>query len=1391
MRYAIQLLVNVASTHPPSKRTPDNLYPNENELNSVPWNCTDLGQFNYGGGTTNIFHETEVPSWHPFLSQIWNGTCDEGQLTQEGLEDAVRHGRDFWSVYADKVGFLHSVNEKDIFIRTSTETRTMQVAGGLLTGMDPAVASRTFPVTTQPSPIDSIPPSYSCPKADSIRNAFQSVPAWTDHLQQNADLKARLDATLGTAGLADWASWYDHFFDTFTSRTCNGHPLPCNSTDACVSEADAAKVFSIGDFEYNYIWNAAVNATTYTQLTFGVFFQELAQNFKLFRAGSESYKMRFYVGHDGSMIRLASLLGLGNIAPLRWPALGSEIIMEVWQAAHDKTNFVRVIHEGTPVSSLEWIPLDEFITALEAQIPQNIFEDAIALAVASSVTLALHSSEAGVIDWHKSLVGVPLTGSHSTAPLFHRTGVPNGPTQSVILAATENNVLAALSPVNGSLVWRHIFEDHDHVVAFRKHEDVVAAMSGPGGATLRVFDVMAGHLLLEKRLHTLESGRLFEPSTLGTAIEFGSSTSKNDMFVLTNGHILRRIDGSTGEIRWGWTSPDQTSLVVYFRIFATPSTVYLVGLTKSFASYTLHVTTISSDSGELVADADFPSSITTGPDDILLLHNVNDSQINARIVWSEDGSIKSFALTPDLKGKSAVIKGAVYTKIEDVGLSEHGQFVALRDDGSGRVIKLGNEGLKVIWEYADSATASHHTASIYSGGLDVDGWPYIARVFWSHSLRKASAHVFAAHLADGKGLVAGFTFPFNTHEHGIISHVAVDAANPEPYKVLSRLVLTTTTGALQLWQQDQLQWTREEGLADIKVADFVELPERKVVASHVGEETETFGVRIVRQLSDAKDFPQYVIHFAKRFVTGSYASVSSSVAPRSNASDLLSRDAFGFRKIIVAATSHGKVYGIDSANGAILWNRVFGLGWAAQVGGHIIPVKLFVTRTVNDGDVPQVVLVTQRKANNGLVDTVLFHINALSGEEVAGASAYGDVLKGDDVISGPLIEAYLLRSGSTKIVVLLDEFLQVHLYPDTSENTDAFKKVLPSLRMPLRTGPPGQRRLTGHQLSPEVEFTGRHVAYPMWTLSFPATEDIRAVIPRPYEPVASLGKVLGNRTTLYKYLNPNLVAVITGPSAALPASQSASCAIYLVDGSKGTIIYHAVLPSMGGACDVKAVLTENWLVYHYYDDETTGVDQAKSYRIVSVELYEGSGVDDKTKSSDMSSLSNETADVTIFEQSYVYPRDISTLSTTSTTYGISMKDIIVANENYQIQSFPRRFLDPRRPKQKPTNQEMEEWLIQYDPVIPDDPKRILSHSYQVARTQHIITSPALLESTSLVFAYGLDLFSTRVAPSNTFDVLNENFNKAQLVFTVAGLALAIVVAKPMVRRKRLRERWYN
>ena len=73
------------------------------------------------------------------------------------------------------------------------------------------------------------------------------------------------------------------------------------------------------------------------------------------------------------------------------------------------------------------------------------------------------------------------------------------------------------------------------------------------------------------------------------------------------------------------------------------------------------------------------------------------------------------------------------------------------------------------------------------------------------------------------------------------------------------------------------------------------------------------------------------------------------------------------------------------------------------------------------------------------------------------------------------------------------------------------------------------------------------------------------------------------------------------------------CGVYLVDGIKGTILYHASMPSAQDSCDVHAVLTENWFLYTYYEQDVTSVNQAKGWRVVSVELYEGKQVNDKTK----------------------------------------------------------------------------------------------------------------------------------------------------------------------------------
>lgn len=66
-------------------------------------------------------------------------------------------------------------------------------------------------------------------------------------------------------------------------------------------------------------------------------------------------------------------------------------------------------------------------------------------------TYALHESEAGIVDWHKSLIGVPLTGSPLTAPSIHRVKGVHGWTESLVISATGSNALGALGATNGTV----------------------------------------------------------------------------------------------------------------------------------------------------------------------------------------------------------------------------------------------------------------------------------------------------------------------------------------------------------------------------------------------------------------------------------------------------------------------------------------------------------------------------------------------------------------------------------------------------------------------------------------------------------------------------------------------------------------------------------------------------------------------------------------------------------------------------------------------------------------------------------------------------------------------------------------------------------------------------
>jgi len=93
------------------------------------------------------------------------------------------------------------------------------------------------------------------------------------------------------------------------------------------------------------------------------------------------------------------------------------------------------------------------------------------------------------------------------------------------------------------------------------------------------------------------------------------------------------------------------------------------------------------------------------------------------------------------------------------------------------------------------------------------------------------------------------------------------------------------------------------------------------------------------------------------------------------------------------------------------------------------------------------------------------------------------------------------------------------------------------------------------------------------------------------------------------------------------------------------------------------------------------------------------------------------------------------------------------------------------------------------PALEIDPRSVLNHKRELLGITDIVTTPAQLESTSIIFAYGGDLFGTRVTPSMPFDVLGKGFSKIQLLGTILALGVGVGFVAPMVRRKQINQRW--
>jgi outer membrane protein assembly factor BamB len=299
----------------------------------------------------------------------------------------------------------------------------------------------------------------------------------------------------------------------------------------------------------------------------------------------------------------------------------------------------------------------------------------------------------------------------------------------------------------------------------------------------------------------------------------------------------------------------------------------------------------------------------------------------------------------------------------------------------------------------------------------------------------------------------------------------------------------------------------------------------------------------------------------------------------------------------------------------------------------------------------------------------------------------------------------------------------------------------------------------------------------LWQFAPSKGEKVYSMTPRPLDdPVASIGKVLGDRKVLYKYLNPNTLLVITA------SEETLSITVSVLDALSGSVLYAASHSGVDTTLPIASTMSENWFAYSFASQPIA--DGVKGYQLVIGEMFESPFPNDRGPQASAKNASevDYSYQPHVVTQSYRIREPISKLAVTQTRQGITSRALLaVLPESKAVIGIPRQVIDPRRPiGRDPTKDEMMEGLMRYVPVLEFDPRWALNHQREVYGINTITTSPALLESTSLVFAYGLDVFGTRISPSFSFDVLGKDFNKIQMLATVAALAVATVAVAPLV-----------
>ena len=550
-----------------------------------------------------------------------------------------------------------------------------------------------------------------------------------------------------------------------------------------------------------------------------------------------------------------------------------------------------------------------------------------------------------------------------------------------------------------------------------------------------------------------------------------------------------------------------------------------------------------------------------------------------------------------------------------------------------------------------------------------------------------------------------------------------------------------------------LFWTREEGLSSIEDVVLVD------TGDHVVFEDEEFGTEYGEALYSETDHKRDVFtQFVKRIkyhATQLHAHITHLIS----AKDLgflwnqgSNHDDFGIRKVVVAVTEHRKVYGLDSKTGNVLWTLLL---------PDLVPSlsKLFIQRSAHHFGMDPVCSVVY-KTTQGQVNVLTF--NPLNGKAT----------EPPKTVTTSYTKAFILHHANENLVrplVLLTPSNQLVIEPQGSVH---HLKAMSGKVFLATLDPNNDEKIVGYRMVAKGQEV---VLQATWTFSSPGAKIISLIGKPSDQQVHSLGRVMADRSVLFKYVNPNLGFLMAeGKDASLKTFIN----VYLIDLVTGRVVFSATHKRVTGPYHV--VHSENWAVYTYYNEKSRRAE------LSSLELYEGKTQHNATV---FSSLHN-TINPLVERQSFILgPSYVTAMKDTLTEKSITTKHVLMATSTGAIYDIPKHLLDPRRPNMNTPPDQREPGLPPYIPELQLPPESVLNYNQTVLSAKGITTAHTGLESTSVVFVHGLDLYCAHVTPSKGFDLLKDDFDYYVIASVLFALVVAAFVTRRLAQRKALNQAW--